>query len=290
MNVVLLGGSGQLGTEIRARWAGDAILAPSHADLDILDPEAIARVIDAHHADLLVNCAAFHNVDACESQPAKAFAANAIAVEAMAAICRQRDIALVTISTDYVFDGAKAAPYTEEDVPRPLSAYAVSKLAGELLVLRTDTKAYVIRTCGVYGAAASKSKGTFIDRIIKQARSGETIRAVSDVIASPTFAGHLAEAIRSLIATGAYGLYHACNAGAISWYDYATKALELAEVEGAIEPISASEWKVAARRPSYSALANRKLEALGIAMPDWEAGIAAYLTAALADPGNEVRG
>ncbi len=290
MNVVLLGGSGQLGTEIRARWAGDAILAPSHADLDILDADAIARVVDIHRADLVVNCAAFHNVDACESQPAAAFAANASAVDAMAAICEQRSISFVTISTDYVFDGAKKAPYTEEDVPRPLSVYAVSKFAGELLVLRRNAKAYVIRTCGVYGAAASKSKGTFIDRVIKQARSGETTRAVSDVIASPTFAGHLAEAIRSLVATGEYGLYHACNAGAISWYEYAAKVLELAGVEGTIEPISASDWKVAARRPSYSALANRKLEALGITMPDWEAGIAAYLTPALSSPGTEVDG
>ncbi len=277
LNVLLLGGSGQLGTEIRARWSNDTIFAPSHAELDILDIAAIARALDSHHMDLLVNCAAFHNVDACESEPAKAFAANAVAVDAMAAICAQRDIVFVTISTDYVFDGAKKAPYTEEDVPRPLSAYGVSKLAGELLVLRGKAKAYVIRTCGAYGAAASKSKGTFIDRVIKQARSGETIRAVSDVIASPTFAGHLAEAIRSLVASGKHGLYHACNAGAISWYEYATKALELAGVEGSIEPISASDWKVAARRPSYSALANRKLEALGIAMPDWEEGIAAYL-------------
>lgn len=277
MNVVLLGGSGQLGTEIRARWVGDAILAPSHADLDILDAEAIARVVDLHHADLLVNCAAFHNVDACESQPTDAFAANAVAVDAMAAICRRRDVAFVTISTDYVFDGSKNTPYTEEDAPDPLSVYGISKLAGELLALRGDTKVYVIRTCGVYGAAASKSKGTFIDRVIRQALSGETTRVVSDVIVSPTYAGHLAEAIRALVASEEDGLYHACNVGEISWYDYAKKALELAGVEGAIEPISASEWKAAARRPSYSALANRKLDELDIAMPDWEAGIDAYL-------------
>ncbi|HTU69737.1 MAG TPA: dTDP-4-dehydrorhamnose reductase [Candidatus Baltobacteraceae bacterium] len=277
MRVLLIGGSGQLGTEIRARWRDDTIFAPSHAALDVLDGAAVGRALAAHRADLLVNCAAFHNVDACESQPAAAFAANASAVDAMAGTCRQHDAAFVTISTDYVFDGAKNAPYTEEDVPRPLSVYGVSKLAGELLVLRGETKAFVIRTCGVYGAAASRSKGTFIDRVIKQAQAGETIRAVSDVIASPTFAGHLAQAIRSLVASGKYGLYHACNAGAITWYDYAKKALELAEVDGAVEPISASEWKVAARRPSYSALANSKLETLGIVMPGWKEGIAAYL-------------
>jgi dTDP-4-dehydrorhamnose reductase len=277
MNVVLLGGSGQLGTEIRARWVGDAILAPSHTDLDILDAEAIARVVDLQHTDLLVNCAAFHNVDACESQPAEAFAANAVAVNEMAAICRQRGVAFVTISTDYVFDGNKKVPYAEEDVPRPLSVYGISKLAGELLVLRGGAQAYVIRTCGVYGVTASKSKGTFIDRVIKQAQSGEKIRAVSDVIASPTFAGNLADAIRSLVATGKPGLYHACDVGAITWYDYAKKALELAGVAGVIEPISAAEWKMAARRPGYSALANDKLEALGISMPSWQVGIADYL-------------
>ena len=277
MRVLLTGGSGQLGTEIRARWAGDTIWAPAHADLDILDAAALARAVDTHGADLLVNCAAFHNVDACESQPAEAFAANAIAVDAMASACRQRDIAFVSISTDYVFDGAKKTPYVEEDAAHPLSVYGVSKFAGELLVLRADAKAYVVRTCGVYGAAASKSKGTFIDRVIKQAQSGETTRAVNDVVASPTFAGHLAEAMRSLVATGEYGLYHACNVGAITWYDYAKKALELAGLAGEVEPISASAWKMAARRPSYSALANRKLGALGIAMPPWQEGVAAYL-------------
>jgi dTDP-4-dehydrorhamnose reductase len=277
VNVVLIGGSGQLGSEILSRWRADAITAPSHAEVDILDSGSIARAVDAHRADVVVNCAAFHNVDVCESQPAQAFAANAIAVDAMAKICGERDIEFVTISTDYVFDGAKKAPYTEEDAPHPLSVYATSKLAGELLVSRQESKAYVVRTCGVYGAAASKSKGTFIDRVIKQAQSGETIRAVNDVVASPTFAGHLADAIRALVTSGRHGLYHACNVGAVTWYDYARKALNLAGVEGAVESISASEWRVAARRPSYSALANRKLEALSISMPSWEEGVADYL-------------
>jgi dTDP-4-dehydrorhamnose reductase len=270
VNVLLLGGSGQLGTEIRARWTSDEIAAPSHTELDILDPEAIARVLDARSIDAVVNCAAFHNVDVCESEPAQAFAVNAIAVDALAGLCAKTGATFVTISTDYVFDGAKRAPYVEEDLPHPLSVYATSKLAGEHLVLRREMRAFVVRTCGVYGAAASRSKGTFIDRVIAQARAGETIRAVDDVVASPTFAGHLADALRALIDTGRYGLYHACNAGAITWFEYAKKALEIAGIAGRIEPISASEWKVAARRPSYSA-------GLGIAMPSWDAGIADYL-------------
>ena len=210
-------------------------------------------------------------------QPERAFAINALAVDRLAALCEARDIAFLTISTDYVFDGVADAPYTEEDCARPISAYGASKLAGEQLVLRRAMKAFVVRTCGVYGVHASKSKGTFINRVIMQARSGETPHVVSDVVVSPTYAGDLAIALRRLIGTGEYGLYHACNAGPVTWFEFASAALELAEITQPIDAISASQWKAAARRPAYSALANARLDALGIAMPAWREGIAAYL-------------
>jgi dTDP-4-dehydrorhamnose reductase len=277
VKVLLLGGSGQLGSEIRSRWTGDEVIAPPHGELDLEDAPAIERAIESTQPDLFVNCAAFHNVDACEQQPERAFAANALAVDRAAALCEQRALAFLTISTDYVFDGHASAPYTEEDCARPISVYGTSKLAGEQLVLRRAIKAYVVRTCGVYGVHASKSKGTFIDRIITQARSGETTRVVSDVIASPTYASHLATALRALVERGAPGLYHACNVGPVSWYDFASAALDLAGIVQPIEPIAAAQWKAPARRPAFSALANAKLDALGIAMPSWREGIAAYL-------------
>jgi dTDP-4-dehydrorhamnose reductase len=278
VNVLLIGGSGQLGSEIRARWANDTIVAPSHAELDVADTGKLRARIDETHADLVVNCAAFHNVDTCETQPNEALRVNALAVDAASAVCAERDVVFVTISTDYVFDGESAVAYTETDCPRPISAYGVSKLTGELLVLRRNARAFVVRTCGVYGLHFSKSKGhTFVDRVISQARAGEAIRVVSDVVASPTYAGHLATALRDLVATESYGLYHACNPGPVSWYDFASKALELAGIAYPIEPISASEWKAAARRPAFSALRNARFEALGIAMPAWDDGIAAYL-------------
>ncbi|HVA29072.1 MAG TPA: dTDP-4-dehydrorhamnose reductase [Candidatus Baltobacteraceae bacterium] len=278
MNVLLVGGSGQLGREIRSRWTGDDIIAPPHAELDVADVESVTRVIDRLKPDLFVNCAAFHNVDTCESQPGEAMRINALAVDAVAAACAERDVAFMTISTDYVFDGRASAPYAEEDAPHPVSVYGVSKLAGELLVLRRNARAFVVRTCGVYGLHASQSKGhTFIDRLIAQARAGETIRVVSDVVASPTYAGHLAFALRKLVDTEAYGLTHATNVGPVSWYDFAAKALHLAGIAHPIEPISASQWKAPARRPAYSALRNARLDALGIAMPGWDEGIAAYL-------------
>jgi dTDP-4-dehydrorhamnose reductase len=275
---LLIGGSGQLGTEIRRTWTGWQIDAPAHRELDVEDAAAVERAIDRMRPDAVVNCAAFHNVDRCESEPERAFAVNAVAVDRLAALCAQRAIAFATISTDYVFDGVTDRPYAESDVPRPLSVYGTSKLAGELLALRHRGRTLVVRTCGVYGLKPSAGKGyTFVDRIIAQTRAGEPVRVVDDVVASPTFAGHLAEALRRMLEAGATGLYHAVNPGPVSWYDFAAEALRQAGLAPAIEPISAGAWKAAAARPAYSALENARLRELGIAMPDWREGIAAYL-------------
>ncbi len=278
MKVLLIGGSGQLGAQILARWAADEIVAPSHAQLDLADAASVVEQLDRHDPELVVNCAAFHNVDTCETQPERAFEINALAVDRAAGFCAQRGTAFMTISTDYVFDGTATTPYMEKDCPRPISAYGASKLAGENLVLRREMQAYVVRTCGVYAVAPSRSKGhTFVDRMIAQARAGEEIRIVSDVIASPTYAGHLAIALREIVRHRAYGLSHACNVGPVSWYDFACAALQLSGIRHPIEPISASQWKAPARRPAYSALANARLADLGIALPTWRDGIAAYL-------------
>jgi dTDP-4-dehydrorhamnose reductase len=278
VKVLLVGGSGQLGTEIRTRWTDCEIASPSHEELDVEDTPALDAALDALGPDAVVNCAAFHNVDRCESEPERAFAVNALAVARAARLCRQRDVTFMTISTDYVFSGETSRPYAEDDAPHPISAYGTSKLAGELLVDLLQSKAFVVRTCGVYGLHASVSKGhTFVDRIITQARAGEAVRVVSDVVASPTYAGHLAPALRRLLETRAYGLYHACNVGPVSWHDFAAKTLEFAGIAHPIEPISASVWKAAARRPRYSALANHRLQSLGITLPPWHAGIEAYL-------------
>ncbi|HEY1977480.1 MAG TPA: dTDP-4-dehydrorhamnose reductase [Candidatus Baltobacteraceae bacterium] len=275
---LLIGGSGQLGTEIRRSWTRWEIVAPSHADLDIEDGNAVDAFVAHEKPDAVVNCAAFHNVDRCEAEPERALAVNAIAVERLARSARDRNAIFVTISTDYVFDGTATVPYTERDCPRPLSAYAVSKLAGEQLVARLDSRALVVRTCGVYGVRPSAGKGhTFVDRVIAQGRAKETIRIVNDVTASPTFAGHLAEALLSLVESGATGLFHAADVGPVTWYDFAVEALRQAGVDHPVEPIAAASWKAPARRPAFSALDSGKLRTLGIEMPGWREGIAAYL-------------
>ena len=277
--VLLLGGSGQLGGEIRRRWTGLDIVAPAHSVLDITDAAAVAAAVVQHRPDAVVNCAAFHNVDRCEAEPEKAFAANTLAVNAMAEACAREGAVFVTFSTDYVFDGELGRPYTEADQAQPISAYGASKYAGELLTLRLQSPAYVVRTCGVYATRASTSKGhTFIDRIVGQARAGEPVRVVRDQTVSPTYAPHLADDVLSLLQSDApYGLYHMVNEGAVTWYDFASEALHVAGIDHPIEAVSYKDWPSKVRRPSFSALENAKLHEIGISMPSWREGIAAYI-------------
>ncbi len=275
--VLLIGGSGRLGTAIRQRWSDCEIVAPSHRELAIEESARLEAEIERVRFDVVINAAAFHDVDRCEVEPGRALEINALAVGAAARLAFDRDVAFVTISTDYVFDGRSAQAYVENDVPHPLSMYGISKLAGEYLVERLGTRAFVVRTCGVYGEATSPSgRPALIERVLSHAGS-EPLRVVADVVASPTFAGDLADALRRLIETEAYGICHAVNAGPVSWYDFACEARDRAGVDVAIEPISANEWKSGAARPRFSALENAKLRSLGISIPSWRAGIAAYL-------------
>ncbi|MBV8490817.1 MAG: dTDP-4-dehydrorhamnose reductase [Candidatus Eremiobacteraeota bacterium] len=279
---LLFGGAGQLGTEIRRRWTDWEFTAPSHTEVDIGNDDAVAAAIVRAQPDAVINCAAFHNVDRCEEQPGEAMAVNALAVGRMARRCNEAGTRFVTISTDYVFDGTATRPYTEDDRPRPISAYGVSKYAGELLVEMLESPALIVRTCGVYGVRPSTSKGhTFVDRIVAQGRAREPIRVVDDVVASPTFAGDLAAALEALVASGAAGLCHAANVGPVSWFDFAREVLRQAKIDHPVEPISRLQWKAPARRPAYSALANARLESLGLAMPSWQEGIASYLELAV---------
>ncbi|HEY8314552.1 MAG TPA: dTDP-4-dehydrorhamnose reductase [Candidatus Baltobacteraceae bacterium] len=276
--VLVFGGSGQLGSEIVRRWEGLSISAPSSSEVNVEDDAAVARAVESARPDIVVNCTAFHNVEQCEREPERAFAVNALAVSAMAKRCREAGAVFVTISTDYVFDGELGRPYTENDRPNPTNAYGASKLAGEHLALLLESNAFVVRTCGVYGTRISSSKGyTFVDKIVKAARSGEPLRIVTDQTVSPTYAGDLADALRALVETRAYGLYHLVNEGAVSWYDFATETLKCAGLSHPIEPVSSRQWASSVRRPAFSALATDTVKSLGIEMPTWRQGIANYL-------------
>ncbi|MFZ0364879.1 MAG: dTDP-4-dehydrorhamnose reductase [Candidatus Cybelea sp.] len=276
--VLLIGGSGQLGTAIRQRWSDCAIAAPPREELELADRTAMRGAIERFRPDVLINAAAFHEVDRCEDEPEQAFAINALAVGAAAALARENGSVFVTVSTDYVFDGETTAPYREDNAPRPISVYGVSKLAGEYLVEALGMRSFVVRTCGLYGRSANqRGRKSFIERVLSQRRGDPPLRVVTDVVASPTFAGDLADALARLVETDAYGLYHTVNAGAVSWYDFATEAIAQAGAQARLEPIAASERQARAARPRFSALENAKLGRLGVSMPSWRAGIAAYL-------------
>jgi dTDP-4-dehydrorhamnose reductase len=276
--VLLIGGSGQLGTAIRQRWTDCEIVAPPHHELDIRQADRLEDALARIRPDFLVNASAFHDVDRCEAEPAPAFEINAIAVGAAARLAREAGARFVTFSTDYVFDGAASSPYTERDAPHPLSVYGASKLAGEHLVDGAHARAFVVRTSGVYGAATSASRRRpFIERVLSADRNGAPVRVVADVCVSPTFAGDLADALRRLTDTEAYGLYHVVNAGQVSWYEFARDAVRQAGVDVPLEPIAATAWKAQAVRPRFSALSPAKLAGLGISLPSWREGIAAYL-------------
>jgi len=276
---LVFGGSGQLGEQVLRRWADLDISAPSSKDVDAGDPAQVSRAIEFARADLVVNCSAFNDLPGAEERPADALRINALAVAQMARECASRNIPFATVSTDYVFDGSLSRPYTETDTPGPLSAYGTSKLRGEEMVARLESHAYIVRTCGVYGTRVSSSKGySFIDRILRLARDGEPIRVVDDQVVSPTYAGDLAVALRSLVqANPAPGVYHAVNEGAVSWYEFAREALRQAGFNAPVTAISTADYPSTVRRPAYSALENAKLHALGIRLPDWHSGIAAYL-------------
>ncbi len=276
--ILLIGGSGQLGTAIRQRWKDCEIVAPTRAELDIGQSDQLRETVERVRPEVLVNAAAFHDVDRCEDEPQRAFEINAVAVGAAAACARDCGAAFVTISTDYVFDGAASTPYTEDLAPRPLSVYGVSKLAGEYLAQCVGARAFVVRTCGLYGpATANRRRQSFVERVLSQNANDAPLRVVYDVVASPTFAGDLADALTRLIETETYGLYHAVDSGAVTWYEFACEAIRQAGVGVTVEPIAAAQWQSGAPRPRFSALENAKLGQLGIAMPTWRAGIAAYL-------------
>jgi dTDP-4-dehydrorhamnose reductase len=283
VQIVILGAAGQLGREL-ARALPDA-MALTRADLDIADA---ARVDDRlgrlDAGTVVVNATAENRVDHAETDATDAVAVNVLGVAHLARVCRARNAVLVHVSTDYVFDGRASRPYTEDDVPHPLGAYARSKLAGELVARALAPRHAIVRTAGLYAAGGSRGKGgSFVDRVLEKARRGEPLQIVDDQVTAPTWTRDLATALVRLLprlATGdaPTGVYHVTNTGACSWYDFARAALELAGVTASVTPITSAALAAPAPRPPYSVLANARLAALGEPpLRSWRDALAAYL-------------
>jgi dTDP-4-dehydrorhamnose reductase len=274
--VLVTGASGMLGADVSAvlAGAGMTVFARPRSDLDITDPGALDRAFRQLRPEVVINCAAFTKVDACESNP-EAFAVNAQAVESLAERCLRDEVHLVQISTDFVFDGTKRTPYTEGDSPAPLSEYGRSKHRGETAAL-TVPGGLVVRASWLFGL----SGWNFIEAILKQVEEGKKrLTVVFDQRGRPTATPDLAEAILALMDAGASGMCHFANRGEVSWLDFARVILDFsgyADVE--VEPIDSVSLGRPAKRPAYSVLDTSRYETLtGRTIRHFTSPLAEYL-------------
>ena len=280
MRILITGGNGQLAYDLTRTLTVHEVHALPRRELDICNPAQAAVVVRAIRPDVLINTAAFHRVDDCETQQEPAFATNALAVRHLAQLCGELDARFVHFSTDYVFGGqAKRDPLTEDDAPAPLSVYGISKLAGEYLALLTWHRAVTIRTCGLYGVAGTSGKGgNFVRTMLRKAREGAALRVVDDQVCTPTSTKDLAEKVAWLITQDISGVVHITNAGSCTWYEFAKAIFELAGVEADLSPTTSQEYATPATRPPYSVLSNERLAALNRNdLRTWREALADYL-------------
>ena len=282
-NVVVFGAAGQLGVELVQvlQTREYAVHSFNRVSVDITNAELLEQTLAALDPFAVINAAAYNQVDVAEQEPQAAYAANALGVRNLALACRQCDALLVHFSTDYVFDGRLGRPYLESDAPHPLGAYAVSKLAGEFYAQAYLENPLIIRTSGVFGPGGLRTaRGNFVELMLRLAQSGQPIRVVEDHVASPTFAPALAARTVDLMETAHRGVFHVGGGEAISWFDFAQKIFAAAGVTPELRPTNEREYRTAARRPKFSALANARLAESGVApMPPLEEALASYMDA-----------
>ena len=270
MRVLVTGSNGQLGLELAELLPGRGheVAALSRRDLDITDAGAVDGAVEDHAPGVVVNAAAFTNVDLCETETEAAYAVNALGPRNLARACERRGASLLHVSTNYVFDGAQERPYEPFDAARPISAYGRTKLAGEEHVMRLTNRWTVVRTAGVYGRGHN-----FVRTMLKVAAERDVLKVKDDEFVSPTYARDLAGGIIRILETEGYGLYHLTNAGSCSWYEFTREIFRLENVGTDLIPIPGSEYPLPAARP-----ANGVLSTLGSpTLRRWPVALADYL-------------
>jgi dTDP-4-dehydrorhamnose reductase len=295
MRVAVIGANGQLGHDLWDAFASaqHEVLPLTHTDLEIDSADSVMHALEGAQADVVVNTAAFHNVEKCESEPGRAFAVNALGARNVAMVTEKLGAAVIHISTDYVFDGAKNAPYTEDDAPLPLSVYGNSKLAGEYFVSVSNPRHFVLRVSAIYGLNPCRAKGgmNFVETMLKLAKERDQLRVVNDEFVSPTPAAEIARQVVALSATQQYGLYHATCEGSCSWFEFAQAIFELTGTKVKLEPARPGEFSAKVRRPKYSVLENAALKRKGLnVFSHWRKGLEAYLASRNAAPQPVVTG
>jgi dTDP-4-dehydrorhamnose reductase len=274
MRIVLLGANGQLGTDLCRQ------VAQGSFDIDLIaltrqDVDASEAIIIDHQFDVLINCVAYNRVDDAESNKTLAMRINGESVGEMASICAKQNARLLHVSTDYVFEGERDRPYLEHDSINPLSVYGQSKALGEKLAGEGCPDTLIFRTASLFGIAGA---GNFVETMIRVGRERGELRVVDDQIMSPTGTADVAKMIlTALINQAPAGIYHAVNSGQASWHEFAKRIIEQSNISATVEPIPASQYPVAAKRPANSVLDNTKLSNIVGPIPHWTDALDRYL-------------
>ena len=258
MKILITGANGLLGNELVSVLKNDhSLILFSHSQLDISDSESVNKQIDSSLPDIIINSAAYTQVDACETNYDLAYKSNAIGPKNLANKCKQLGIPFIHISTDYVFEGNEKnnKPMKEDDKLGPKTVYGKTKLEGENLVKQNCDKYFILRTAWLYGEGKN-----FVKTMLNLSKKNKELKVVNDQIGSPTYAKDLAKAIKEIIdkKSDKYGIYHVTNKGEVSWYEFAKKIFEIKKIEIKINPVTSDEFPRPAPRPHYSVLNNQK--------------------------------
>ncbi len=277
MKILITGGKGMAGGYLAEGLKREGeVYAPGRQELDITDRDGVIRAVRDFKPDAVVHCAAFTDVDGCETDKERAYRVNAFGTQYVCEGCAETGCLMVHLSTDFVFDGRKKSPYCETDVPNPLSVYAETKLLGEYYVSHMLRRFVIVRPSRIFGCGG-RNFASHMPELLK--RKGKKIILTEDIVNSPTYAADLVDAIRFLLEKRFYGIVHVCDRGECSWYEYGLKVREILNVRNAeLVPVRFTDFKDRkAERPHYSVLGTRLLESLGFTMPAWQSSLRRWL-------------
>ena len=285
-NILVTGANGQLGSELRkiGFTALDDVFFTDVAELDITSYEAVAKFVEEHDIDTIINCAAYTAVDKAEDEPELAAKINTEAVANLAKVANKQDCLLIHVSTDYVFNGMGEKPYTEKNNPCPVSVYGKTKLAGEEAIKKSGCLHIIIRTAWLYSTFGNN----FVKTILRLAGERPELTVVSDQVGSPTYAEDLARAIVTIMEDDnrgmCEGIYHFSDEGVCSWYDFACEIVRISGLPCQVKPVTTAEYPTKTRRPAYSVLDKTKIkQTFGVSVPHWQESLAACMKELMAD-------
>ena len=278
MKIAVIGSTGQMGTDLMKVLQDEHdVIGFTHENLEVSDYDSCLKLKE-RHPDVIVNTAAFHKTDQCEDELVRTFSVNAIGARNVTLISKEIGATTVFISTDYVFDGNKKEPYTEDDPTNPINSYGISKLAGELYT-KQNPKHYIARVASLFGRAGASGKGgNFVETMITKAKNNEAINVVNDMWMSPTYTKDAAEIIKRILELELpFGIYHASNQGFCTWFQFSQEIFRMTNLTPTLRSIESVQIKTNAKRPMFSALRSTKLQKYGIAVRGWKEALRDYL-------------